>query len=130
MASCLLCIPSKASPAGQLRLQLQSACKVKAQLTQNSQNTSDMLQIDLFLVKCQSMLSHQSSYKVREPSVVQSTSHHRKRSTQSDTALLPSDVHFQRTPSPVSVAPKAGSKLNKSRGNKVRYLCLFLGVMR
>lgn len=36
---------------------------------------------------------------MREPPL-QSVSHHRKRSTQSDTALLPSDVYFQRTLSP------------------------------
>ncbi|KAM8838411.1 uncharacterized protein aknad1 [Synchiropus picturatus] len=42
-----------------------------------------------------------ASYKYSEPPV-QSVRHHMKRSTQSDSALLPSDVYFLRTPSPVA----------------------------
>ncbi|XP_056912440.1 serine-rich adhesin for platelets-like isoform X3 [Takifugu flavidus] len=59
-----------------------------------------------------------ASYKIREPSELQNTKHHRKRSTQSDTALLPSDVYFQRTPSPASVASKTGSKESRSKRSK------------
>lgn len=52
------------------------------------------------------------SYKVREPSALQSTSQHRKRSTQSDTALLPTNVFFKRTQTPSSVsARRSGSKV-------------------
>ncbi|XP_053738603.1 uncharacterized protein LOC128769197 isoform X2 [Synchiropus splendidus] len=42
-----------------------------------------------------------ASYKYSEPPV-QSVRHHMKRSTQSDSALLPSDVYFLRTPSPAA----------------------------
>ncbi|XP_042353106.1 protein AKNAD1-like [Plectropomus leopardus] len=58
-----------------------------------------------------------ASYKVREPPL-HSMSHHRKRSTQSDTALLPSNVYFQRTPSPASVPLKTGSRTGRRRGSK------------
>ncbi|KAM9718743.1 uncharacterized protein aknad1 [Menidia menidia] len=60
-----------------------------------------------------------ASYKVREPQL-QSLSHHRKRSTQSDTALLPSNVYFQRTLSPVSFSRKTASKTSGRRGEKIR----------
>lgn len=53
---------------------------------------------------------------------LQSTSHHRKRFTQSDTALLPSNVYFQRTLSPVSVPSKTASRTGRRRGSKVRCL--------
>lgn len=59
-----------------------------------------------------------SSYKVREHPL-QPTSHHRKRSTQSDTALLPSNVYFQQTLTPVSVPSKTGSRTGRHRGSKV-----------
>ncbi|KAM8728487.1 uncharacterized protein aknad1 [Acanthopagrus schlegelii] len=58
-----------------------------------------------------------ASYKVREPPL-QPSSHHRKRSTQSDTALLPSNVYFQRTLSPVLVPSKTGSRTGRRRGSK------------
>lgn len=60
-----------------------------------------------------------SSYKVREPPL-QPSSHHRKCSTQSDTALLPSNVYFQRTLSPVLLPSKTGSRTGRRRGSKVR----------
>ena len=60
------------------------------------------------------------SHKVRE-TPLHTTSHHRKRSTQSDTALLPSDVYFQRTPSPAAVSSKTISKTGRRRGSKVRH---------
>lgn len=49
-------------------------------------------------------------------------SHHSTRSTQSDTALLPSNVYFQETLSSVSVPSKAGSRTGRRRGSKVRCL--------
>uniref|UniRef100_A0A3B5BBR8 Uncharacterized protein n=1 Tax=Stegastes partitus TaxID=144197 RepID=A0A3B5BBR8_9TELE len=52
------------------------------------------------------------AYKVREPPL---QSPHRKRSTQSDTALLPSNVYFQRTLSPVS---KTGSRTSRRSRSK------------
>lgn len=61
---------------------------------------------------------------MREPSLLQPTAQHRKRSTQSDTALLPSNVFFQRTLSPLSVSPKTGSRTGRHRGSKVR--CFYL----
>ncbi|KAM9349925.1 uncharacterized protein aknad1 [Symphorus nematophorus] len=67
----------------------------------------------LLQVSYASSSSLPASYKVREPPL-QSTSHHRKRSTQSDSALLPSNVYFQRTLSPVSVPSKTG----RHRGSK------------
>lgn len=57
---------------------------------------------------------------MREPSLLQPTAQHRKRSTQSDTALLPSNVFFQRTLSPLSVSPKTGRRAGRHRGSKVR----------
>lgn len=57
---------------------------------------------------------------MREPSLLQQTAQHRKRSTQSDTALLPTDVFFQRTLSPLSASPKTGSRAGRRRGSKVR----------
>lgn len=57
---------------------------------------------------------------MREPSLLQPTAQHRKQSTQSDTALLPSNVFFQRTLSPLSVSPKTGSRTGRRRGSKVR----------
>lgn len=57
---------------------------------------------------------------MREPSLLQPTAQHRKRSTQSDTALLPSNVFFQRTLSPLSLSPKTGSRTGRRTGSKVR----------
>uniref|UniRef100_A0A3Q1GYF0 Uncharacterized protein n=1 Tax=Acanthochromis polyacanthus TaxID=80966 RepID=A0A3Q1GYF0_9TELE len=58
------------------------------------------------------------AYKMREPPL-QPTSHYRKRSTQSDSALLPSNVYFQRTLSPASVASKTGSRTSRRSRSKV-----------
>ncbi|XP_068605015.1 protein AKNAD1-like [Brachionichthys hirsutus] len=58
-----------------------------------------------------------ASYKVREP-LLQSTSHRRRRSTQSDTALLPNNVFFQRTASPISATPRAYTRTGRHRGTK------------
>ncbi|KAM4729069.1 uncharacterized protein aknad1 isoform 2-T2 [Anableps anableps] len=68
----------------------------------------------LLQVSYGSSCSLPACYKVREPQL-QSTSCHRKRSTQSDTALLPSNVYFQQTLSPVSVPLWAPSR---RRGKK------------
>ncbi|XP_047444987.1 protein AKNAD1-like isoform X3 [Mugil cephalus] len=76
------------------------------------------LQKPLLQVSYGSSCSLPASYKVREPQL-QSTSHHRKRSTQSDSALLPSNVYFQRTLSPVSVLSKTGSRTNRRSVNKL-----------
>ncbi|XP_033993124.1 microtubule organization protein AKNA-like isoform X2 [Trematomus bernacchii] len=75
------------------------------------------LQKPLLQVSYGSCSSLPASYKVREPPL-HTTSHHRKRSTQSDTALLPSDVYFQRTPSPAAVSSKTISKTGRRRGSK------------
>ncbi|XP_031137213.2 microtubule organization protein AKNA-like isoform X1 [Sander lucioperca] len=79
--------------------------------------SSASLQKPLLQVSYGSSSSLPASYKVREPPL-QSMSHHRKRSTQSDSALLPSNVYFQRTPSPVSMPSKTGSRTGRRRGNK------------
>nr|XP_046264183.1 uncharacterized protein LOC124069255 isoform X3 [Scatophagus argus] len=76
--------------------------------------SSPSLQKPLLQVSYASSSSLPASYKVREPPV-QSTSHGRKRSTQSDTALLPSNVYFQRT---LSGPSKTGSRTGRSRGSK------------
>ncbi|MED6248918.1 hypothetical protein ATANTOWER_007007 [Ataeniobius toweri] len=75
---------------------------------------SPSLQKPLLQVNYGSSCSLPASYKVREPQL-QSSPFHRKRSTQSDTALLPSNVYFQETPSSVSV-PLRGT--SRSRGKK------------
>ncbi|KAK5888910.1 hypothetical protein CesoFtcFv8_014959 [Champsocephalus esox] len=72
------------------------------------------LQKPLLQVSYGSCCSLPASYKVREPPLHV----HRKRSTQSDTALLPSDVYFQRTPSPAAVSSKTISKTGRRRGSK------------
>ncbi|XP_054622912.1 uncharacterized protein LOC129176666 isoform X2 [Dunckerocampus dactyliophorus] len=59
-----------------------------------------------------------ASYKVREPPV-HSVSHPRKHSTQSDTALLPSNVYFQQTLSPGSAFPRAGNFRTGSKEEKM-----------
>ncbi|XP_067461756.1 protein AKNAD1-like isoform X1 [Thunnus thynnus] len=79
--------------------------------------SSPSLQRPLLQVGYGSSSSLPASYKVREPPL-QSVSHHRKRSTQSDTALLPSNVYFQQTQPPVSVLSKTGSRAGRRRGNK------------
>ncbi|XP_070830179.1 microtubule organization protein AKNA-like [Chaetodon trifascialis] len=77
--------------------------------------SSPSLQKPLLQVSYGSSSSLPASYKVREPPL-QSTLHHRERSTQSDTALLPSNVYFKQTP--VSVPSKTGSRTGRRRGNK------------
>ncbi|XP_032387981.1 microtubule organization protein AKNA isoform X2 [Etheostoma spectabile] len=79
--------------------------------------SSASLQKPLLQVSYGSSSSLPASYKVREPPL-QSVSHPRKHSTQSDSALLPSNVYFQRTPSPVSVPSKTGSRTGRRRGTK------------
>ncbi|XP_072220563.1 uncharacterized protein [Leuresthes tenuis] len=75
------------------------------------------LQKPLLQVSYGSSSSLPASYKVREPHS-QSPSDHRKRSTQSDTALLPSNVYFQHTLSPVSLSSRTASKTSRRRGKK------------
>ncbi|XP_037837884.1 protein AKNAD1 isoform X2 [Kryptolebias marmoratus] len=75
------------------------------------------LQKPLLQVNYGSSCSLPASYKVWEPPL-QSVSWQRKASTQSDSALLPSNVLFQRTPSPVSPPPRTISKTNRRRGKK------------
>ncbi|XP_037315160.2 microtubule organization protein AKNA-like [Pungitius pungitius] len=77
--------------------------------------TSPSLQKPLLQVAYGSSSSLPASYKVKEPSA-RPMSSHRKRSTQSDTALLPSNVYFQRTPSPSSLPSKTGSRPGRRRG--------------
>ncbi|XP_059200860.1 microtubule organization protein AKNA-like [Centropristis striata] len=79
--------------------------------------SSPSLQKPLLQVSYGSSSSLPASYKVREPPL-QSMSHHRKRSTQSDTALLPSNVYFLRTPSPSPGPTKTGSRTGRRRGSK------------
>ncbi|XP_069367950.1 microtubule organization protein AKNA isoform X2 [Paralichthys olivaceus] len=74
------------------------------------------LQKPLLQVSYGSSSSLPASYKLRE--LPQSMSHHRKRSTQSDTALLPSNVFFQRTLSPASAPSKTVSRTGTRRGSK------------
>ncbi|XP_047198005.1 microtubule organization protein AKNA isoform X2 [Hippoglossus stenolepis] len=74
------------------------------------------LQKPLLQVSYGSSSSLPASYKLREPP--QSTSHHRKRSTQSDSALLPSNVFFQRTLSPGAAPSKTVSRTGTRRGSK------------
>ena len=57
------------------------------------------------------------SYKVGE--AMQSSSNQRKRSVQSDSALLPSNVFFQRTPSPALEYLRT-DRTARRRGSKVR----------
>ncbi|KAF7222701.1 microtubule organization protein AKNA isoform X2 [Nothobranchius furzeri] len=80
-----------------------------------SQDQWSAFQKPLLQVSYGSTSSLPASYKVREH---QLQSHQRKHSTQSDSALLPSNVYFQRTPSPVSLSPRAVSKPRR-KGTKV-----------
>uniref|UniRef100_UPI0037E85A5C microtubule organization protein AKNA-like n=1 Tax=Semicossyphus pulcher TaxID=241346 RepID=UPI0037E85A5C len=79
--------------------------------------SSSSLQKPLLQVSYGSSSSLPASYKVRELPL-QSTPHHRKRSTQSDTALLPSNVYFQRTLTPASAPSKTSSRTGRRRGSK------------
>ncbi|XP_071392949.1 serine-rich adhesin for platelets-like [Centroberyx affinis] len=79
--------------------------------------SSPPLHKPLLQVNYGSSCSLPASYKVREPPP-QSVSHQWKRSTQSDTALLPSNVYFQRTLSPVLAPSKTGSRASRRRGSK------------
>ncbi|XP_068427136.1 microtubule organization protein AKNA isoform X2 [Clinocottus analis] len=78
---------------------------------------SASLQKPLLQVGYGSSSSLPASYKVRE-TPLRPMSHQRKRSTQSDSALLPSNVFFQRTPSPASWPSKTGSRSGRCRGTK------------
>lgn len=101
-------ISAQTTPSGQLWFLQQSTCQVNAKtsLTHFSAKWSPKI------IKC-------FSYKVREPPV-RSGSCLRKRSTQSDTALLPSDVCFLRTSSPVSWLSKTGSRTGRRAASKVK----------
>ncbi|XP_045907963.1 uncharacterized protein LOC123972488 [Micropterus dolomieu] len=79
--------------------------------------SSPSLQKPLLQVSYGSSSSLPASFKVRERPL-QSTCHQRKHSTQSDTALLPSNVYFQRTMSPVSVPTKTGIRTGRRKGSK------------
>ncbi|XP_067330157.1 microtubule organization protein AKNA-like isoform X2 [Channa argus] len=80
--------------------------------------SSSSLQKPLLQVNYGSCSSLPASYKVMELPL-QSMLHHSKRFTQSDTALLPSNVYFQRTFSPLSVSSKTGNRTGRRRGTKV-----------
>ncbi|KAF3699275.1 Fibronectin type III domain-containing protein 7 Precursor [Channa argus] len=87
----------------------------------NSESLS--LRVQLYLkpllqVNYGSCSSLPASYKVMELPL-QSMLHHSKRFTQSDTALLPSNVYFQRTFSPLSVSSKTGNRTGRRRGTKI-----------
>ncbi|XP_029929898.1 uncharacterized protein aknad1 [Myripristis murdjan] len=79
--------------------------------------SSPALQKPLLQVNYGSSCSLPASYKVREPPL-QPMSQHWKRSSQSDTALLPSNVYFQRTLSPVLVPSKSSSRKSRHKGSK------------
>lgn len=70
-----------------------------------------------------SLFAHWSSYKVGGLQL-QFVSCRRKPSIQSDSALLPSNVLFQQTLSPVSPAPRTISKTSRRRGKKVCFILL------
>ncbi|XP_043989833.1 uncharacterized protein LOC122841011 isoform X2 [Gambusia affinis] len=100
-------------------LKAQNECRVKQRPQAiksftSKERWSPSLQKPLLQVNYGSSCSLPASYKVRELQLL-STSCHRKHSTQSDTALLPSNVYFQQTLSPVSVPPRATSR---RRGTK------------
>ncbi|KAK2822316.1 hypothetical protein Q5P01_022381 [Channa striata] len=79
--------------------------------------SSPLLQKPLLQVNYGSSSSLPASYKVMELPL-QSMLHHRKRLTQSDTALLPSNVYYQRTLLPASASSKTGSRTSRRRGSK------------
>lgn len=124
MVSFLLSISSETPSPGQLRLLQQPACQVNVQLQLHVNSFPKQLVNDIVLIERTHYFSpsihFKSSYKMREQSLLQSVSHHRKHSTQSDTALLPSNVYFQRTLSPESAPFKTGSRAGRQRGSKVR----------
>nr|XP_046215454.1 uncharacterized protein LOC124041661 [Oncorhynchus gorbuscha] len=67
--------------------------------------SSQPLQKPLLQVNYGSSCSIPAGFKVQEQ---QSVSHHRRRSTQSDSALLPSNVYFQQTFPPALSPPRTG----------------------
>ncbi|KAM9323156.1 uncharacterized protein aknad1 [Pholidichthys leucotaenia] len=69
----------------------------------------------LLQVSYSSSCSLPASYKVMEPPLP-STAHHRKRSTQSDTALLPTNVYFQRTLLPLT--SQTGRRMSRQSRSK------------
>ncbi|XP_037537261.1 protein AKNAD1-like [Nematolebias whitei] len=75
------------------------------------------LQKPLLQVNYGSSSSLPASYKVREPQLM-SVSCQRNHFTQSDSALLPSNMLFQQTPSPVSLRSRTSSKTRRHRGKK------------
>ncbi|KAM6948322.1 uncharacterized protein aknad1 [Aplochiton taeniatus] len=75
------------------------------------------LQPPLLQVNYGSSCSLPAGFKVKEPPL-QSVTNPRRRSTQSDTALLPSNVYFQRTLPPTFISSKAGSRATRRKGSK------------
>uniref|UniRef100_A0AAV2JQG4 Uncharacterized protein n=1 Tax=Knipowitschia caucasica TaxID=637954 RepID=A0AAV2JQG4_KNICA len=86
-------------------------------LTERSPIYSTPIQKPLLQVNYGSSSSLPASYKLRDYPL-QPTSCNRKRSTQSDTALLPSNVFFQHTVSPLSAPSKWGGRTRKHSQNK------------
>ncbi|XP_055740179.1 uncharacterized protein LOC129824506 [Salvelinus fontinalis] len=77
--------------------------------------SSQPLQKPLLQVNYGSSCSLPAGFKVREQ---QSVSHHRRRSTQSDSALLPSNVYFQRTFPPALSPPRTGGRGSRHKASK------------
>ncbi|XP_071232632.1 uro-adherence factor A-like [Salvelinus alpinus] len=77
--------------------------------------SSQPLQKPLLQVNYGSSCSLPAGFKVREQ---QSVSHHRRRSTQSDSALLPSNVYFQRTFPPALSPPRTGGRASRHKASK------------
>ncbi|XP_041752630.2 microtubule organization protein AKNA [Coregonus clupeaformis] len=76
---------------------------------------SQPLQKLLLQVNYGSSCSLPAGFKVQEQ---QSVSHHRRRSTQSDSALLPSNVYFQRTFQPALSPPRTGGRASRHKASK------------
>eukprot|EP00063_Salmo_salar_P072667 XP_014047502.1 PREDICTED: AT-hook-containing transcription factor-like isoform X1 [Salmo salar] len=77
--------------------------------------SSHPLQKPLLQVNYVSSCSLPAGFKVREQ---QSVSHHRRRSTQSDSALLPSNVYFQQTFPPALSPPRTGCRASRHKASK------------
>lgn len=78
---------------------------------------STPIQKPLLQVNYGSSSSLPASYKLREYPLLPTT-HSRKRSTQSDTALLPSNVFFQHTLCPLSAPSKLGGRIGNHGESK------------
>ncbi|CAB1317132.1 unnamed protein product, partial [Coregonus sp. 'balchen'] len=76
---------------------------------------SQPLQKLLLQVNYGSSCSLPAGFKVQEQ---QSVSHHRRRSTQSDSALLPSNVYFQRTFQPALSPPRTEGRASRHKASK------------